>query len=84
MIEEIAQLSKIMNDYFIPQKLNIGALGNVVSQLHIHAVARYSHDSLWPHGIWQAYDKGVNYSKGELEVLLLELGALVKNNSLLK
>jgi diadenosine tetraphosphate (Ap4A) HIT family hydrolase len=53
LIEEITQLSKIMDDYFRPDKLNIGALGNIVSQLHIHIVARFKEDKAWPHSIWQ-------------------------------
>ncbi len=53
LIEEIASLSKMMNDYFKPNKLNVGALGNIVSQLHIHIVARFKEDKAWPHSIWQ-------------------------------
>ena len=53
LVAEIAALSKIMDNYFKPDKLNVGALGNLVSQLHIHVVARFKKDKAWPHGIWQ-------------------------------
>lgn len=53
LMKEIAALSKIMVSVFNPDKLNVGALGNIVSQLHIHVVARFKTDTLWPHGIWQ-------------------------------
>lgn len=33
-------------------KLNIAALGNVVSQLHIHHIARFEHDACWPAPVW--------------------------------
>ena len=33
-------------------KLNIAALGNVVSQLHVHIVARYHGDAAWPAPVW--------------------------------
>ncbi|MBL1319767.1 MAG: HIT domain-containing protein [Methylophaga sp.] len=33
-------------------KMNVAALGNVVSQLHIHHVARFSHDETWPAPVW--------------------------------
>lgn len=33
-------------------KLNIGALGNVVSQLHVHLVLRAEHDPAWPGPVW--------------------------------
>lgn len=33
-------------------KLNIGALGNVVRQLHVHVVARRIDDAAWPGPVW--------------------------------
>ncbi|GAP64967.1 HIT family hydrolase, diadenosine tetraphosphatehydrolase [Mizugakiibacter sediminis] len=33
-------------------KLNIGALGNVVRQLHVHVVARRAGDAAWPGPVW--------------------------------
>ena len=53
LIDEIAELSKIMQNYFKPDKLNVGSLGNIVPQLHIHLIARFSHDPSWPFGVWQ-------------------------------
>jgi len=33
-------------------KINVGALGNVVRQLHVHVVARFEGDANWPGPIW--------------------------------
>jgi len=33
-------------------KVNVGALGNIVSQLHIHIVARTQGDFAWPGPVW--------------------------------
>ncbi len=33
-------------------KLNIAAIGNVVAQLHVHIVARWKDDPLWPKPVW--------------------------------
>ena len=33
-------------------KLNLGALGNVVRQLHVHVVARREGDAAWPGPVW--------------------------------
>lgn len=33
-------------------KLNVAALGNVVAQLHIHHVVRFSDDAAWPKPVW--------------------------------
>lgn len=52
LIDEISRLSSIINTQFKPDKLNVGALGNIVSQLHIHVIARFTHDALWPHSVW--------------------------------
>jgi diadenosine tetraphosphate (Ap4A) HIT family hydrolase len=42
-------------------KLNLGALGNIVRQLHVHLVGRRAGDAAWPGPVWgngsaQAYD----------------------------
>ncbi|MBB6249123.1 HIT family protein [Rhodanobacter sp. A1T4] len=33
-------------------KLNLGALGNIVRQLHVHLVARIEGDVAWPGPVW--------------------------------
>lgn len=33
-------------------KLNVGALGNIVRQLHVHVVARQVGDAAWPGPVW--------------------------------
>jgi diadenosine tetraphosphate (Ap4A) HIT family hydrolase len=34
------------------EKLNIGALGNLTPQLHIHIVGRRADDAAWPDPVW--------------------------------
>jgi diadenosine tetraphosphate (Ap4A) HIT family hydrolase len=34
------------------EKLNLGALGNIVRQLHVHVVARRVGDDAWPGPVW--------------------------------
>ncbi|MFT6268995.1 MAG: diadenosine tetraphosphate (Ap4A) HIT family hydrolase [Alphaproteobacteria bacterium] len=45
-------ISKVLKDCFSPDKLNIACLGNIVKQLHIHHVARFEYDAVWPGPIW--------------------------------
>ena len=52
LIEEIALVSDALRDLFQPTKLNVGALGNVVPQLHVHVVARFANDAAWPGPVW--------------------------------
>ncbi len=48
-------VAKAMLSVYPDAKLNIAALGNVVSQLHIHHVARFNNDIAWPGPIWGKY-----------------------------
>jgi diadenosine tetraphosphate (Ap4A) HIT family hydrolase len=58
-------------------KLNIGALGNIVRQLHVHVVARCEGDAAWPGPVW-GFGKAEAYAEGEAEriaeVVRQELG----------
>jgi len=33
-------------------KINVGALGNIVRQLHVHVIARHENDPNWPGPVW--------------------------------
>jgi diadenosine tetraphosphate (Ap4A) HIT family hydrolase/NTP pyrophosphatase (non-canonical NTP hydrolase) len=54
LMQEIALASQVMKTLFHPAKLNVGALGNIVSQLHVHVVARYETDGAWPGPVWNS------------------------------
>jgi len=51
-IKESAILSKLIQDVFNPDKLNVAAIGNMVPQLHIHHIARFKTDAVWPAPVW--------------------------------
>jgi len=57
LIKEIVFCSKIMKSKFRTSKLNIEKIGNIVSQLHIHIIARSKNDSTWPLSVWVTKDK---------------------------
>ncbi len=59
-------------------KINIGALGNVVSQLHVHIVARREGDAAWPGPVW---GKGVAeaYADDEAASLVRQFGARLRD-----
>lgn len=48
LVEEIALVSRALKDVTSCDKLNVAAIGNVVPQLHVHIVARWKTDPLWP------------------------------------
>jgi diadenosine tetraphosphate (Ap4A) HIT family hydrolase len=82
LMDEISQLSSIVRLYFKPDKLNIGALGNMVPQLHVHVIARFKTDNLWPHGIWQAGQTTTPYTDSTLQSLLADLCGIIKDKVL--
>lgn len=52
LIEEIARAGRGLKQLTGADKINVGALGNVVPQLHIHVVGRASSDAAWPGPVW--------------------------------
>jgi diadenosine tetraphosphate (Ap4A) HIT family hydrolase len=52
LVEEIARASAALKQFTGAAKINVGALGNIVSQLHAHVVARKPGDAAWPGPVW--------------------------------
>ena len=52
LMREIAQASRVVERLFAPDKMNVGALGNMVSQLHVHVIGRTQGDPAWPGPVW--------------------------------
>ncbi|MBD7921541.1 MULTISPECIES: HIT domain-containing protein [Xanthomonas] len=52
LLAEINQLSQLLRGEPGVHKLNIGALGNIVRQLHVHLVGRHEGDAAWPGPVW--------------------------------
>ncbi len=52
LMDEIAAASSALKALYQPDKLNVGALGNHVRQLHIHVIARFASDPAWPGPVW--------------------------------
>jgi diadenosine tetraphosphate (Ap4A) HIT family hydrolase len=71
LMKEIVYVSKIMKKTFKAFNLNVEKIGNVVSQLHIHVIARSTKDSSWPLSVWVVKKK--NYSKIALEKTILRI-----------
>ena len=77
LIEEIAVACEALRSVAPCDKLNVGALGNLVPQLHIHVVARVEGDAAWPSPVWgsgiaKPYDKG--WADGLIHALRKALG----------
>lgn len=51
-MRESSAVSQLMASELAADKINIAALGNMVPQLHVHHVARFTSDAAWPAPIW--------------------------------
>ena len=77
LMTESVFVAKQLSSLVGADKMNIAALGNVVSQLHIHHVARYQTDEAWPAPIWGT-GSTVTYSAGELLAVAEQMKMVLK------
>ena len=68
LMKEIVHCSKLMKKIFKTKKLNVEEIGNIVPQLHIHIIARFTKDSSWPLSVWVV--KGKPYLKEPLKKII--------------
>ena len=52
LMQEIVRLSNGVRGMANVEKINVGALGNIVPQLHVHVVGRRRGDPAWPGQVW--------------------------------
>ena len=52
LMREIRIATGVMLALAHPDKVNVGALGNIVTQLHVHVVGRFRSDPAWPGPVW--------------------------------
>ena len=76
----LLQESRAVSQWLIKQggdKLNVGALGNVVSQLHLHHVMRKVDDPAWPGPVW-GHSPAEPYAEDKVNALQQSLKATLK------
>ncbi len=74
LFAEIRRLSLLLLALGNVDKLNVGALGNRVPQLHVHVIARRISDAAWPDPVW-GRGAAQPYTAGTGQALLKELQA---------
>lgn len=67
--QESAMLSQVLKEGFSPDKLNVAAIGNIVSQLHMHHICRYKTDIAWPAPVWGKQSM-LEYNENERQQLI--------------
>jgi len=68
LMEEAALAATWLKAHAKAEKINVGALGNVVRQLHLHVVARRAGDPAWPGPVW-AFGAAVPYGEADARAL---------------
>ena len=74
LLAELNQAAALLRALGPCDKLNIGALGNIVRQLHVHVVARRENDAAWPGPVWGSGPRAA-YPEAMREALLTKLRA---------
>lgn len=75
--DEIVRASQGLVRMFKPTKINVGALGNIVRQMHVHVIARFETDAAWPGPVWGQGTR-LPYEGAQRERLRGELLSLFK------
>ena len=65
--QEVNQAAAALRAVAPCDKLNLGALGNIVRQLHVHVIARRIGDAAWPGPVW-GHGAALAYADAELAV----------------
>lgn len=79
LLNEINLVSRFVKSSFDSSKLNIAAIGNIVSQCHVHVVGRNTSDFCWPDVVWGT-DKKESYTDDQVNKILSELSKQLGSN----
>jgi diadenosine tetraphosphate (Ap4A) HIT family hydrolase len=74
--KETTLLAQLLNEGLGADKMNIGALGNVVSQLHVHVIVRKRDDAAWPAPVWGKHP-AQPYTEEQVAAIRVRLHALL-------
>lgn len=79
LMRESCWLAEALKDAFSAHKINIAALGNMVSQLHVHHIVRYRDDPAWPAPVWGKLP-AVPYTQEQLAERIARLQTVLTSN----
>ncbi len=72
---EAAAVSAFVKDDLGYPKVNFGAIGNLVPQLHLHVIGRRPGDACWPAPVWGHLAETSAYTRQDLDRLISGLEA---------
>jgi diadenosine tetraphosphate (Ap4A) HIT family hydrolase len=74
------KISGFIKQYFKIQKINFAAIGNVVSQLHLHIVGRQTTDCIWPQPVWGHLHQSKAYDAKEVSDISVALKSFMAHS----
>jgi diadenosine tetraphosphate (Ap4A) HIT family hydrolase len=69
VIDDAAAISRFIKEELGYPKVNFGAIGNLVPQLHLHVIGRRPGDWCWPAPVWGHLTDEEEYGPGQLAEL---------------
>ena len=76
-MNEVRRVADALQRFTGATKMNVAALGNMVEQLHIHVVARFTHDAAWPNPVWNSGVQAQPYSAAQSLAFIKDFQALI-------
>jgi diadenosine tetraphosphate (Ap4A) HIT family hydrolase len=73
LMRQAALIGRFLKDTLGYPRVNVGALGLLVPQLHLHVIGRRQEDPCWPAPVWGNLPPGQTYREEELTTLIAGL-----------
>lgn len=73
-MKESCYLAEQLATLFNADKMNVANIGNMVAQLHIHHIVRYSTDIAWPAPVWGKFP-AIPYTEQQITERISQLKA---------
>ena len=69
VVSQVRALSAFAADWFTADKINVASIGNIVSQLHVHIIARHVGDACWPQPVWGHLQAWCDYGQDTIQAI---------------
>ncbi|WP_299497037.1 HIT domain-containing protein [uncultured Shewanella sp.] len=77
LLKESSLIGEMLSHVFKADKINVAAIGNIVPQLHVHHVARFYNDAIWPKPIW-GNTSGQQMDETKLDHLIAQMNTYLQ------
>ncbi|MBT5020310.1 MAG: HIT family protein [Planctomicrobium sp.] len=75
VMAECSLVSGFIRKQFGSPKINFGAIGNLVPQMHLHVIGRNPDDACWPQPVWGNLESFESYDEDEISQIIKALKA---------